>query len=136
MAWLEGGPTATKLRGDEVPWPSPCRQDPGLQAATGLLRSQGPPTIEMAILALTCRLARNVTPQMGVASHAASRRREGSTALAYRTPTKDVTKFRTIWGHRVAAALWHRPRRAQASSLKPGTRQGMFEKLRPTLGEV
>ena len=33
MAWLDRGPTATKLRGDEVPWPSPCRQDPGLLAA-------------------------------------------------------------------------------------------------------
>ena len=44
------------------------------------------------------------------------------------------TKFRTIWGHRVATALWHRPWRAQASSLKPGTRQGMSEKLRPAAG--
>ena len=33
MAWLDRGPTATKLRGDEVPWPFPCRPGPGLLAA-------------------------------------------------------------------------------------------------------
>ena len=80
---MDGGPTATPLQRDKVPWLSPCRQDLGLLAVSmTLLRSQGLPTIEIAILALTCRLARNVTPQTGVASHAASRRREGSEALA------------------------------------------------------
>ena len=60
------------------PWPTSSRLDCYVARAS--------PTIEMAILAPTCWLARNVAPQPGAAFHAASRRRKGSTTLAYMDP--------------------------------------------------
>ena len=82
------------------------------------------------MLALACSRVRKDTAVLGhpIAS-------PGSLGLLH-WHWYDPTKFRTIWGHRVAAALWHRPWRAQASSLKPGTRQGMSEKLCPAAGRA